>query len=553
MADTENLAILLTDMVGFTERSSSQSRDAFHRTLSDHDQILKDTAVLYAGEWIKSTGDGMLVVFRSPTNAVQCGMAMQDALAEYNHHRPEAEQIHIRVAVNLGEVRRSGDNDIFGEAVNVTARIEALTPTDEVYFSQAVYLAMNKAEVPSEAVGSRELKGIPEPVTVYRVPAGEAVRLIASGEPMQGAGVPYPFGGMPHASVAGGGTGTGVPARSGRNWPRRLLIALATVLLLLFALAALKRAGQPARDDTAAAPSPPAASAPRPEEPAPAPDAAPAGAPSGPSAPAATPSTPSTPPVSAANLRRNDMFLVLSRTVADRNFFIKRHPDSAFADGIRLAEQNDQAALARLRRLGQAGDVEAMLTLGLAYAQGRGVPRSLREGARWLERAYATGDPLALWFRGMVTLTRPEGRQKGKGRQDAESGLHWIEQSARSGEPLGALTLGVFHANGEHVPRNDETAVRWLRKAAGHGLPFAESMLAGMYLAGRGVPQDTARAVALLESSAGKSDPTGQHYLGLLYERGHGVRKDTGKARRLFSLASEAGFNEAEAGLRRLR
>ncbi len=601
MADTENLAILLTDMVGFTERSSSQSRDAFHELLRAHDQILKDTAALYNGEWVKSTGDGMLVVFRSPTNAVQCGMAMQDALAEYNHQRADGEQIHIRVAVNLGEVRRSDDNDIFGEAVNVTARIEALTPTDEVYFTQAVYLAMNKAEVPSEPVGSKQLKGIPEPVEVFRVPAGQAVRLVAAGEPMQGAGVPYPFGGMPHASVRpypsaeSGGVSV---SQKPRTWLRKLGVGIAVALLLLFVLVALNRPGK-GPERMAEAP-------PLQGEPASATESQdhqltvvtePRNArvrilnikpsyqpgmrlPSGryhievsapdhdtdtrwielqedqaltvqlarqTSAQHDHPAADNPDAVSDAILRRNDLFLVLSRLITNPDFFIQRHPDSAWAEGVRLAQQNGSGALRRLQQLAGQGDVEAMITLGWAHLQGKGVRRSLRDGAQWLERAYATGDPLAVWFRGMATLARQEKRGK-----DPDNGLRWIEQSAQRGEPLGALTLGAFYANGEHVRRDDKTAVRWLQKAVDSGLPFAESMLAGMYLEGRGVRQDTTRAVRLLQSAAGKSDPAGQHYLGMLYERGHGVKKDLQLARRYYRQAAEAGFSEAEAALKRL-
>ncbi len=597
MADTENLAILLTDMVGFTERSSSQSRADFHDLLKNHDQILKDTALLYSGEWVKSTGDGMLVVFRSPTNAVQCGMAMQDALAEYNHQNPAEDQIHIRVAVNLGEVRREGNSDIFGEAVNVTARIESLTPTDQVYFTQAVYLAMNKAEVPSERVGSETLKGIPEPVDIYRVPAGQAMRLVTTGEPMQGEGVPYPFGGMPHARL--GGT---APTNRGRTW--RWAKRAGMVLLVLFVLAVLARRGED-REHPPALPASPAATTPdtangdrasalhtlnvhtRPEtarvrilniKPAYTPDMAlqpgryhvevaldgyqtdrrwidlerdteitvaltpvPVTAKMPETAP---------PAVTDAILRRNDMFLTLSGTVQGHDFYLQRHPHSDWAEGIRVANQNDRAALQRLRERAEANHVEAQLTLGWLYFQGKGVRQSAREGAKWMELAYRSGDPLATWFRGMAAIGQAD-RPKGKARKSR--GLEFIQQAADRGEPLGELSLGIFHANGEHVQKNDQTAVRWLRKAVDRGMPFAESMLAGMYLEGRGVDRNLDEAVRLLRSSAARQDPTGQYYLGLLHEKGFGVKKDAGQARRLYRAAADAGYAEATRALNRLR
>ncbi len=135
--------------------------------LRQHDQLLLPIVALFRGRRIKSIGDALLVVFQSPTDAVRCGMAMQDALAEYNRTVSTDDALHVRVALNQGEVRVER-GDIFGEPVNIAARVESITPANEVYFSESVYLAMTKAEVPSEKVGVHELKGIPEPITVYR-------------------------------------------------------------------------------------------------------------------------------------------------------------------------------------------------------------------------------------------------------------------------------------------------------------------------------------------------------------------------------------------------
>ena len=94
----------------------------------------------------------------------------------------EHDRIEIRVAINQGEVNLA-DNDVFGEAVNITARIEAVADAGDVFFTEAIYLAMNKREVPSSEVGLLQLKGIPEKVRVYRVrpeqPGGAAARLTA--------------------------------------------------------------------------------------------------------------------------------------------------------------------------------------------------------------------------------------------------------------------------------------------------------------------------------------------------------------------------------------
>lgn len=203
MPRTENLTIMFTDIAGFTARTSKQSRAENAAMLREHDELLLPVVGRFGGRRVKSIGDALLVVFRSPTDAVRCGMAMQDALTEYNIDRPLDEALHVRVALNLGEVRLEG-GDIFGEPVNIAARIEAITPADAVYFSESVYLAMTKAEVRSERMGTFELKGIPEAVSVFRAVPEEGGAL--------------PFGGL-HRSLVPGGTTDPVSqffARAGR-------------------------------------------------------------------------------------------------------------------------------------------------------------------------------------------------------------------------------------------------------------------------------------------------------------------------------------------------
>ncbi|NOK37381.1 adenylate/guanylate cyclase domain-containing protein [Corallococcus exercitus] len=166
---TANLAIVFTDIKGFTERTSRQTLEENQRLLQVHEALLAPLFKAFGGRIIKSIGDAFLVTFESPTQAVLSGIAIQDRL--WHHNRPllEDDQIHVRVAVNVGEVRVE-NNDIFGEPVNIAARVEGITDADEVFFTEAVYLSMNKAEVPSQEVGSFDLKGIPGKIRVFRVP-----------------------------------------------------------------------------------------------------------------------------------------------------------------------------------------------------------------------------------------------------------------------------------------------------------------------------------------------------------------------------------------------
>jgi class 3 adenylate cyclase len=176
---TANLAIVFTDIKGFTARTSHQTYEQNQRMLRVHDALLMPVFRSFSGRPIKTIGDAFLVVFESPTQAVLCGVAIQDRLWDYNRRVPESEQIHVRVAVNMGEVRVER-GDVFGEPVNIAARVEGIADAGEVLFTEAVHLSMNKAEVPSEERGLFELKGIPEKVRVYRVPKG-GYRLSAAG------------------------------------------------------------------------------------------------------------------------------------------------------------------------------------------------------------------------------------------------------------------------------------------------------------------------------------------------------------------------------------
>ncbi|WNG16413.1 adenylate/guanylate cyclase domain-containing protein [Cystobacter fuscus] len=168
---TANLAIVFTDIQGFSERTSRQTLEENERLLRAHSELLVPLFKAFGGRILKSIGDAFMVTFVSPTQAVLCGMAIQDRLWQYNQTTSEAERLDVRVAINVGEVRLE-EQDVFGEPVNIAARVESITEAGEVFFTEAVYLAMNKAEVPSREVGLFELKGIPSKIRVFRVPRG---------------------------------------------------------------------------------------------------------------------------------------------------------------------------------------------------------------------------------------------------------------------------------------------------------------------------------------------------------------------------------------------
>lgn len=194
MARLENLAVMFVDMAGFAERTARQSREQNKRMMRDFNGLIIPLIARFGGRHVKSIGDAFLVAFRSPTDSVHCGMAMHDAIAAYNQGRDGTDPLQIRVAVNVGEVRLEA-HDVFGEAVNIAARVEELTPPGEIYLTGVVYLSMNKAEVPAEHIGERLLKGIPEAVRLFRVPSHKLNRLTPAGESLTAAPGELPYGG----------------------------------------------------------------------------------------------------------------------------------------------------------------------------------------------------------------------------------------------------------------------------------------------------------------------------------------------------------------------
>lgn len=227
--ESQNLAVVLTDIVGFSEVTAKTSRAANAKLLKTHNQLLLPVVKRYRGTHVKSIGDSLLLVFSSPTDALLCAMAMQDQLYDYNLRVSEEAEIHVRIAINVGEVRVAV-GDVFGDPVNVASRLEAITPADEIYLTEAVYMTMNRAEVPTNLVGEEEFKGVPEKVKVYSVPryAVKALKAV-EGEPSEQEGLTYPFGGS-HLKE-----GYGIPKDENcRYRPLFILVILLLAAVLLY-------------------------------------------------------------------------------------------------------------------------------------------------------------------------------------------------------------------------------------------------------------------------------------------------------------------------------
>ena len=162
------LTIMIVDIVDYTGLSSMLGRERFDEVNEDFDRITLPLFEKYAGQVIKKIGDSFLVVFESATDSLHCAIELQNKFWEYRESRAGV-PLKIKVALNTGEVIIR-NNDVYGEAVNVVSRVEKATNPGQIYFTQPVFLAMNKNEIPHAYIGAKKFKGVEHPVKLFRVP-----------------------------------------------------------------------------------------------------------------------------------------------------------------------------------------------------------------------------------------------------------------------------------------------------------------------------------------------------------------------------------------------
>ena len=167
-------AIVSADVVGY---SLLMGRDegATLAGLKAHRQELIDPKIAeYGGRIVKTTGDGLLLEFPSVVDAVRCAVDMQRGMAERNAAVPAGERIEFRIGINVGDIIIDGD-DIFGDGVNVAARLQTLADPGGICVSRVVRdQVLDKLSFAFEDLGAREVKNIVRPVEVYRVDLGGA-------------------------------------------------------------------------------------------------------------------------------------------------------------------------------------------------------------------------------------------------------------------------------------------------------------------------------------------------------------------------------------------
>ena len=190
-------AILAADVAGYS-RLMGADEEGTHERLKAHRRELVDPKVTeHHGRIVKTTGDGILVEFPSVVDAVRCAVEVQWGMVERNAAIPPEWRIEYRVGINLGDVIVD-EHDIFGNGVNVAARIEALAEPGGICVSRVVRdQVRDRLDYAFEDMGEQQVKNIARPVRVYRV----RDRAVLIRQPLPGSPQPLPLPDKPSIAV----------------------------------------------------------------------------------------------------------------------------------------------------------------------------------------------------------------------------------------------------------------------------------------------------------------------------------------------------------------
>src|SRR4030095_15534373 len=161
-------AILAADVKGYSRLMGEDEVATLH-TLTAYRQVTDTLIQQHQGRVVGSAGDSVLAEFASVVYAVQCAVEIQRALKARNAELPEHRRMEFRIGINLGDVMVEGEQ-IYGDGVNIAARLEALAEGGGIFIAGTVYDQIeNKLPLQYEYLGEQAVKNIAKPVRIYRV------------------------------------------------------------------------------------------------------------------------------------------------------------------------------------------------------------------------------------------------------------------------------------------------------------------------------------------------------------------------------------------------
>jgi adenylate cyclase len=182
-------AILAADVVGYSRLMGANEVGTLRALKSLRREAVDPALTMHGGRVVKLTGDGILIEFTSAVDAVACAVEVQRAMARRNAEAPPDRRIEYRVGINIGDVIVDGE-DLYGDGVNVAARLEALAEPGGVWISRAVHEHVrDKLPFAFADKGEQTVKNIARPIHVYALDA-DAVSALGGMEPSLAASEP---------------------------------------------------------------------------------------------------------------------------------------------------------------------------------------------------------------------------------------------------------------------------------------------------------------------------------------------------------------------------
>jgi adenylate cyclase len=170
-------AIVAADVAGYARLMGADETGTLLALKAHRADVFDPLVAAHKGQIVKTTGDGLLLSFPSVVEAVSCAVAMQSRMAKRNADIPGDRRIEFRIGVNIGDVIVE-KGDVFGEGVNIAARLEQIAPAGGICLSEDAYRQVRgKLEIPIADAGEQHLKNIANPIRVYQIePSGLATR-----------------------------------------------------------------------------------------------------------------------------------------------------------------------------------------------------------------------------------------------------------------------------------------------------------------------------------------------------------------------------------------
>ncbi len=157
-------AILAADVAGYSRLMGEDEEGTLAALTAHRAELIEPCIAEHRGRVVKTTGDGLLAEFASVVDAVHCAVAFQEGMAKRNADTPENRRIEFRIGVNLGDVIVQ-DDDVYGDGVNIAARLEGLAEPGAVVVSDSVHQQVrSKLDFGFDDLGVHEAKNIVEPI-----------------------------------------------------------------------------------------------------------------------------------------------------------------------------------------------------------------------------------------------------------------------------------------------------------------------------------------------------------------------------------------------------